>query len=60
MSKDNKRPIGLAHPRKQFKSIHAAKLRTSTGMHTDQKYGKSIMTSHKFSDRDNGAKMVII
>ena len=39
---------------------YAAKLRTSTGMHNDQKYGKSIMTSHKISDRDNGAKMLII
>ena len=38
----------------------AAKLWTSTGMHNDQKYGKSIMTSHKISDRDNGAKMLII
>ena len=38
----------------------AAKLRTSMGMHNDQKYGKSIMTSHENSDRDNGAKMLII
>ena len=40
--------------------VLAAELRTSTGMHSDQKYGKSIMTSHKISDRDNGAKMLII
>ena len=43
-----------------FNNQFAAKLRTSTGMHNDQKYGKSIMTSHKISDRDNGAKMLII
>ena len=40
--------------------MYAAKLRTSTGMHNDQKYGKSIMTSHEISDRDNGAEMLII
>ena len=40
--------------------IYAAKLMTSTGMHNDHKYGKSMMTSHKISDRDNGAKMLII
>ena len=28
-------------------------------MHKDKKYGKSIMTSHEISDRDNGAKMLI-
>ena len=44
----------------QIKSIFAAKLRTSTGMHNDQKCGKSIMTSHKISNRDNRAKMLII
>ena len=38
----------------------AANLRTSVGMHNDQKYGKSFMTSHENSDRDNGAKMLII
>ena len=43
-----------------FVGSYAAKLRTSTGMHNDQKYGKSFMTSHENSDRDNGAKMLII
>ena len=38
----------------------AAKLRTSMGMHSDQKYGKSFMTSHENSDLDNGDKMLII
>ena len=38
----------------------AAKLRTSMSMHHDQKYGKSIMTSHEIIDRDKGAKMLII
>ena len=28
------------------------------GMHNDQKYGKSFMTSHENSDQDNGAKML--
>ena len=30
------------------------------GMHNDQKYGKSIKTSHEISNRDKGAKMIII
>ena len=38
----------------------AAKLRTSMGMHNDQEYGKSIMTSHEIIDGDKGAKMLII
>ena len=39
---------------------YAAKLRTSTGMQNDKKNGKSIMTSHKISDRDNGAKHIFV
>ena len=42
------------------KGQNAAKLRTSMAMHNDQKYGKSFMTSHENSERDNGAKMLII
>ena len=38
----------------------AAKLKTSRGVHNDPKYGKSIMMSHEISDRDKGAKMLII
>ena len=30
------------------------------GVHNNQKYRKSIMTSHEISDQDNGAKMLII
>ena len=38
----------------------AAKLRTAMVMHNNQMYGKSIMTSNEISDRDKGAKMLII
>ena len=38
----------------------AAMLRTSIDMHTDQEYGKSIMTSHEISDRDKATQMLII
>ena len=38
----------------------AAMLRTSIDMHTDQEYGKSIMTSHEISDRDKTAKLFIV
>ena len=38
----------------------AAKLRASMGMHKDQNYRKRFMTPHEISDRDKGAKMLII
>ena len=43
-----------------IKIAYAAKLRTSMSMHSDQEYGKSIMTSHEIIDRDKVAKMLII
>ena len=44
----------------KLSSKDAGKLRTSMSMHIDQEYGKSIMTSYEFIDRDKGAKMLII
>ena len=38
----------------------AAMLRISIDMHTDQEYGKSIMTSHENSDRDKASQILII
>ena len=49
-----------SHATYEQRILYAAKLMTSMGMHNDQKYGKSFMTSHENSDRDNGAKMLII
>ena len=39
---------------------NAAKLKTSLAVHTDQEYGKSIMTSHENSDRDKASQILII
>ena len=50
--KNKKKVNAIARNLKQFWTGYAAKFRTSMGMCNDQKYGKSIMTSHENSDRD--------